>query len=71
MDDKLRDEIREELERVGIDPENIEEMQADMAYVRRGRQYSERFTGWLRIGIAGAILAMFVQIGRYFLKGEW
>ncbi len=70
-DDKLKETVRAELERIGLDPNNVDEAQADMAYVRRTRKRDERFAGWIKIGIVSTGLTVLVSVLMYVVKGEW
>lgn len=70
-DERLREMIRQELERVGLDPDKAEDLRADMVFQRRSRLTAEKLALALRLAVLGAILGGVFEAVRFAITGKW
>ena len=70
-EEEIKRIVRTELERAGMDPDEIDETQADFAFIRRERKLKERLAIGVRLAFITAGVALVLEVGRYALTGEW
>jgi hypothetical protein len=68
---EIRKIVQAELERAGMDTEEVDETQADFAFIRRKRKLEERLAVGVRLAFITAAVALVLEVGRYALTGEW
>lgn len=66
--DEAREIVRETLREMGINPEDFQETQRDMAYLRRMRRGSEQTALWVRRSCIGAFVSGFAWVAYEVVK---
>lgn len=69
-DDHLREVIRQELERCGLDPGAADQMRADMVSLRRNRVIAERLGMVGRVAVLATVLAFVFEAVRAMITGS-
>ncbi len=70
-EDEVQEVVRQELERLGIDPSDAAETRADMVFGRRSRKMAERVGLGVRLTLIGAAVGAIIEGVRFAWTGEW